>query len=111
MYQSLGDRSAAPLDEIQRFTMQTVWTLFAEDLDLLVGSPFQRTVQRLRQDPTRNPAAEIGFLFRVLNQKTNHNRKDLLVGTRYVNGDLFKDPAEVDLNRDGARPPRSSRRA
>ena len=82
-----------------RFTMQTVWTLFAEDLDLLVGSPFQRTVQRLRQDPTRNPAAEIGFLFRVLNQKTNHNRKDLLVGTRYVNGDLFKDPAEVDLNR------------
>jgi len=99
VYQSLVDRSAAPLDEIQRFTMQTVWTLFAEDLDLLVGSPFQRTVQRLRQDPTRNPAAEIGFLFRVLNQKTNHNRKDLLVGTRYVNGDLFKDPAEVDLNR------------
>ena len=99
VYQSLIDRSAAPIDEIQRFTMQTVWTLFAEDLDLLVGSPFQNTVERLRQDPTRNPAAEIGFLFRVLNQKSDHNRKDLLKGTTYVNGDLFQDPAEVDLNR------------
>ncbi|MEJ5945791.1 DNA methyltransferase [Pseudokineococcus basanitobsidens] len=100
LYESLVDRSAAPLDEIQRFTLQTVWTLFAEDLGLLTGSPLQRTVERLRQDPTRSPAAEIGFLFRVLNQKTNHNRKDLLAGTRYVNGDLFRDPAEVDLGRE-----------
>lgn len=99
VYGSLVDRSAAPLDEIQRFTMQTVWTLFAEDLGLLSGSPLQRTVERLRLDPSRSPAAEIGFLFRVLNQKTHHNRKDLLAGTRYVNGDLFRDPASVDLDR------------
>lgn len=99
VYGSLVDRSAAPLDEIQRFTMQTVWTLFAEDLGLLSGSPLQRTVERLRMDPSRSPAAEIGFLFRVLNHKTNQHRKDLLAGTRYVNGDLFRDPAEVDLDR------------
>lgn len=98
VYQSLVDRSAAPPDEITRFTMQTVWTLFAEDLDLLSGSPLQRTVERLRKDPSRSAAAEIGFLFRVLNQKGNHNRKDLLAGTRYVNGQLFADPAEVDLS-------------
>ncbi len=54
----------------------------------------------MRKDPSRSPAAEIGFLFRVINQKGNHNRKDLLAGTRYVNGQLFADPAEVDLNRD-----------
>lgn len=100
VYQSLIDRSAAPPDEITRFTLQTVWTLFAEDLDLLVGSPLQRIIDLLRKDPARSPAAEIGFLFRVLNQKGNHNRKDLLAGTRYVNGQLFADPAEVDLNRD-----------
>jgi len=100
VYQSLIDRSAAPPDEITRFTLQTVWTLFAEDLDLLVGSPLQRTIDLLRKDPSRSPAAEIGFLYRVLNQKGNHNRKDLLAGTRYVNGQLFADPAEVDLNRD-----------
>ncbi len=99
IYHSLLDRSAAPPDEITRFTMQTVWALFAEDLDLLIGSPLQRIVERLRQDESRSPAAEIGFFYRVLNQKGNHNRKDLLAGTRYVNGDLFKDPAEVDLNR------------
>lgn len=98
VYQSLIDRSAAPPDEITRFTMQAVWAMFAEDLDLLQGFPFQRTVERLRKDPSRSSAAEIGFLFRVLNQKGNHNRKDLLVGTRYVNGQLFADPAEVDLN-------------
>jgi len=100
VYQSLVDRSAAPLDEITRFTLQTVWTLFAEDLDLLVGSPLQRIIDVLRKDSSRSPAAEIGFLFRLLNQKGNHNRKDLLAGTRYVNGQLFADPAEVDLNRD-----------
>ena len=51
----------------------------------------------LRHDHTRSAAAEIGHLFRVLNQKGNHNRKGVLAGTRYVNGDLFKQPAGVDL--------------
>jgi hypothetical protein len=32
LYQSLKDRAAAPLDEIQRFVMQSVWTMFAEDV-------------------------------------------------------------------------------
>lgn len=97
VYQSLQDRSAAPPDVIQRFIMQTVWTLFAEDLRILDRYPFQRTVERLRADPTRNPAAEIGWLFTVLNQKGDHNRKDLLAGTHYVNGELFAEPAAVDL--------------
>jgi hypothetical protein len=100
MYQSLVDRGAAPPDEIQRFTMQCVWTLFAEDLGMISGYPLQRLVDLCRKDPTRRPAAEIGFLFRVLNQKGSHNRQGVLAGTRYVNGELFADPAEVDLNRD-----------
>ena len=100
LYQSLKDRSAAPIDEVQRFVMQTVWSLFAEDLGMIDGYPLQNIVQVLRRDPSRSSAAEIGMLFRVLNQKGHHNRQGLLAGTRYVNGELFAKPAEVGLNQD-----------
>lgn len=100
LYTSLIDRAAAPLEEIQNFTMQAVWCLFAEDLGMLDGYPFQRTVDTLLQSSDPQAARDIGFLFRVLNQKGNHNRKGLLAGTRYVNGSLFAQPAEVDLNRE-----------
>ncbi len=100
LYQSLKDRSAAPIDEVQRFVMQTVWSLFAEDLGMIDGYPLQNIVQVLRRDPSRSSAAEIGMLFRVLNQKGHHNRQGVLAGTRYVNGELFAKPAEVGLNQD-----------
>lgn len=95
LYQALADRSAAPIDEIQRFTMQCVWTLFAEDLGMIDGHPLQTIVEDLRSGRRRNTAAEIGYLFRVLNQKGSHHRTEHLVGTRYVNGELFARPAEV----------------
>jgi hypothetical protein len=100
LFKSLIERAAAPADEIQRFIMQSVWTLFAEDLGLLDGYPLQNIVTALRRDPSRSSAAEIGHLYRVLNQKSNHNRKGVLAGTRYVNGELFAQPAEVDLDQD-----------
>jgi len=100
LYQSLKDRSAAPIDEVQRFTMQTVWCLFAEDLGMIDGYPLQSIVASLRRDPSRSSAAEIGLLFRVLNQKGDHNRQGALSGTRYVNGELFARPAEVNLNQE-----------
>ena len=100
LYQSLADRSAAPIDEIQRFAMQCVWTLFAEDLGMLEGYPLQVIVDELLKGLRRNSAAEIGYLFRVLNQKGNHNRIEHLAGTRYVNGELFAQPAEVGLDKE-----------
>ena len=100
LYRSLADRVAAPADEIQRFVMQAVWCLFAEDFRMLEGWPLQGTEQRLIAEPTRSSAAEIGLLFRVLNQKSGHNRTGLLAGTTYVNGQLFQQPADVDLNQD-----------
>lgn len=100
LFESLVGRAAAPADEIQRFVMQSVWTLFAEDLGLLDGYPLQNIVAALRRDSTRSSAAELGHLFRVLNQKSDHNRRGPLAGTRYVNGELFAQPAEVDLNPD-----------
>src|SRR5690606_31155967 len=98
LYTPLIDRDAAPLEEIQNFTMQAVWCLFAEDLGMLEGYPFQRTVEALLKSPDPQSARDLGFLFRVLNQKSTRNRKGLLAGTRYVNGSLFAQPAEIDLN-------------
>ena len=98
LYHSLADRAAAPVDELQRFILQTVWCLFAEDLSMLDGYPVQTVVDGLRRDPTRSAYAELGVLYEVLNQKGNHNRIGPLKGTRYVNGDLFAQPAKVHLN-------------
>jgi len=98
LYHSLKDRDAAPADVLIRFVMQCVWTLFAEDLQMLRGYPLQTIVARLMRDEHPNSARDIGFLFRVLNQKGSHNRTGELSGTTYVNGELFADPAEVDLN-------------
>ncbi len=97
-YHSLVDRSAAPGPVLQRFIMQAVWCMFAEDLGMLDGFPFQSTLDELRSHPERS-AAELGHLFAVLNQKGNHNRVGRLAGTRYVNGDLFRQPADVGLQR------------
>lgn len=99
VYRSLMDRGAAPPDEIQRFIMQSIWTMFAEELGLLTGAPFQNTVDKLR-GRAEESAQTLGFLFKVLNQKGSQHRKGILAGTRYVNGQLFADPAYVDLNED-----------
>ena len=98
VFTSLVDRSAAPPNELQRFILQSVWCMFAEDLTMLDGYPFQATLNLVVDDPGRS-AAELGHLFRVLNQKGSHNRTGRLAGTQYVNGDLFAQPAEVGLNR------------
>lgn len=98
LYTSLADRAAAPIDEIQRFTMQLVWCLFAEDLGMLDGYPLQSTVDALLNDPQGDSARDIGYLFTLLNQKGDHNRQGRYAGTRYVNGDLFAKPAAVFMN-------------
>jgi hypothetical protein len=61
VYRSLIDRVAAPADEIQRFIVQAVWCLFAEDLGMLEGWPLQSVVSRLVAEPQRSSAAEIGL--------------------------------------------------
>lgn len=100
LYTSLADRAAAPIDEIQRFTMQLVWVLFAEDLGMLEGYPLQNTVDALLKEREPDSARDIGYLFTLLNQKGDHNRQGRYAGTRYVNGDLFAKPAAVYLTRD-----------
>lgn len=100
LYTSMATRSAAPIDEIQRFTMQLVWCLFAEDLGILEGYPLQNTIEALLTEKQPDSARDIGHLFLLLNQKGDHNRQGRYVGTKYVNGDLFASPAAVYLTRD-----------
>ncbi|MDX2025041.1 DNA methyltransferase [Microcella sp.] len=95
LYTSLADRAAAPIDEIQRFTMQLVWCLFAEDLGMLDGYPLQSTILELLASAQPDSARDIGYLFELLNQKGDHNRQGRYAGTRYVNGELFARPAKV----------------
>ncbi|MBK5218062.1 MAG: class I SAM-dependent DNA methyltransferase, partial [Propionibacteriales bacterium] len=83
---------------MQRFVMQSVWCMFAEDLKMLADWPFEKTVDQLLKDPGRSSAADLGYLFRLLNQKGDHNRQGIFAGTTYVNGDLFSEAAEVNLN-------------
>ncbi len=97
LYKSLVDRSAAQIDEIQRFVLQSVWCLFAEDLNMIDDYPLQKIAQLCLNDTTRSSATELGQLFRVLNQKSDRLREGLLSGTRYVNGELFTKPAEIRL--------------
>jgi len=99
VYQSLADRAAARGSDTQRFVLQSVWCMFAEDLGMLDGFPFQSTLNEVRAQPDR-AAAELGHLFNVLNQKGKHQRVGRLAGTTYVNGDLFRNPTAVGLNRD-----------
>lgn len=100
LYVSMAERSAAPDDEMQRFTMQLVWTLFAEDLGMLEGYPLQRTVEKLLREDDPNSARDLGYLFKLLNQKGNQNRHGIYKGTRYVNGELFAQSDAVYLTRE-----------
>lgn len=100
LYVSMAERSAAPVDEMQRFTMQLVWTLFAEDLGMLEGYPLQQTVERLLREDDPDSARDLGYLFRLLNQKGDQNRRGIYAGTRYVNGELFAQSDAVYMTRD-----------
>lgn len=97
LFAALMKRQAAPPEEIQRFVLQVVWCLFAEDLGMLDGHPVQRIVDQLLATPEMSSYSLLGSLFDVLNDPEDHGRHGLLAGTRYVNGSLFAKPAKVHL--------------
>lgn len=100
LYRLLADRGAAPPEETQRFILQIVWCLFAEDLSMLEGHPVQRIVDTLLANPELTSRALLGNLFDVLNDVDDYGRVGVLAGTRYVNGSLFERPAKVTLVRE-----------
>lgn len=100
LYHQLGDRVAASPDVRRNFLLQSVWCLFAEDLGQLEGHLFTRIVEQLIESPERSSADDLGQLFAWLNRPGARPVGGLYADTRYVNGALFADPAEVHLSRD-----------
>jgi hypothetical protein len=100
LFHRLGDRHAAGPDVRRHFLLQSVWCLFAEDLGQLEGHLFTRLVDELIEHPERSSADDIGQLFAWLNRAGPRPAGGLYADTRYVNGGLFEDPAEIHLTHD-----------
>ena len=100
LYHQLGDRLAASPDVRRNFLLQSVWCLFAEDLGQLEGHLFTRIVDQLIEAPQRSSADDLGQLFAWLNRPGPRPAGGLYADTRYVNGALFEEPAEIHLTSD-----------
>ena len=99
LYHQLGDRFAANPDVRRNFLLQTVWCLFAEDLGQLEGHLFTRIIDQLIESPQRSSADDLGQLFAWLNRRGPRPAGGLYAETRYVNGALFQEPAEIHLEK------------
>lgn len=100
LYFSLHERKAAAPEELRRFVVQTVWTLFAEDIGILEGKPLETLVRALIADRNRSTAVELADLYRRFNTKDDERRNRGRVAVPFVNGDLFSETSEVHLNAD-----------
>lgn len=99
LHQHLLDRNAAPPETLRLFALQAVWCMFADDLGLLPQRLFSRLLTGLRNDPKRYSAAELGYLFTVLNAEHGATSTDPFADAPYANGGLFAQPAYVTLDK------------
>ncbi len=99
LYERLLDRAAADPDELRDFLLQSVWSLFAEDLGQIPEHGFTRVLEELIANPQRSSADELGQLFTWLNTPGVRPEHGLYAGTPYANGGLFERPSRVHLER------------
>ena len=98
LYFSLLERKAVEPKELRRFVIQTIWTLFAEDIGILEGKPLETLVRALLADTTRSSAVELTDLYRRFNTKDDERRnRGRPQSVPFVNGDLFAEASEVHL--------------
>ncbi len=100
LYHRLGDRLAAPPDVRRNFLLQSLWCMFAEDLGQLEGHLYTRIVDGLIENSQRSSVDDLGGLFTWLNRPGPRPQGGLYAQTRYVNGGLFDEPAEIHLEQD-----------
>lgn len=102
VYNRLRDRGAADLDTLRDFILQTVWSLFAEDFQMLPSMLFTRILDGLIEGAgTRSSEEELGQLFRYLSVRDPRpSAHSPYAGTPYANGGLFERPAAVHLEPD-----------
>jgi hypothetical protein len=97
LYQRLRERRAADLDALRELILQLVWSLFAEDVEMLPSHLLSRLLDRLIEDPERSSADDLGQLFRYLAEPDPRPEHGLYAGAPYVNGGLFTTPRAVHL--------------
>lgn len=88
---SLEDRGHDP-EEVAKFLMRCVFTMFAEDVELLAGKPFQTALAEYREDPTEF-AATMEELWRAMDEGRRFGLKKLL----RFNGHFFRDASVLPL--------------
>lgn len=97
LYASLRERRAGDIDVLRDFVLQAVWSMFAEDLQMLPSRLFTRLLDLLIAEPQRSSADELGRLFRYLTEESPRPQHGVYAGTPYANGGLFAAPSEVHL--------------
>ena len=96
--QRLAERRCGGPDERRDFILQSVWSMFAEDLGQIPGHRFTVLVEDLMGNPRRSSADELGRLFELLNDPTKERPPHgLYAGVPYANGGLFEHPARLHL--------------
>lgn len=97
LYARLEARDAAEPEELIDFTLQVVWSLFAEDLQMLPSHLFSRLLDGLLADASRSSADDLGQLFRYLAEPGPRPEHGIYSGTPYANGGLFALPRSIHL--------------
>jgi len=103
LFAALGERRAAPSDELRDFALQCVWCMFAEDLGQIEAHLFTHIIDELIAHPERSSVDDLGQLFEWLNRDGPRPAGGLYATTRYVNGALFQHPARIHLDQDELR--------
>lgn len=99
IYHRLGERRSAPPDVLRDLLLQSVWSMFAEDLGQIPVHRFMRIVNDLLTDRRRSSADDLGGLFETLNDpRRPRPEHGLYAGVPYANGGLFERPAHVHLD-------------
>lgn len=90
-------RNAVPREQAQRFVLQLIVTMFAEDIDLMPAA----TVRSIYEDcieKGQSPYDLFGSLFRQMNDP-KAAQGGRFRGVRYFNGGLFSKVEPLDLDR------------
>lgn len=96
VYQSLIRRGVEP-PLARDFTLQSTWSMFAEDLDLFEEDNFTGVVRTLRKTPSLSSYDQMGQLFEWLGRDGDRPPAGMFKGVPYANGGLFEHPARVEL--------------
>jgi hypothetical protein len=100
VYQRLRERRAADLEVLRHFILQCVWSMFAEDLQMLPSHVLTRVLHGLLDDASRSSADDLGQLFEYLATPGERPQHGVYARTPYANGELFTRPARVHLERE-----------